>query len=219
MNLVRGYVSSVYFSIATAKTLNLVKITDNQLQGLSTASGAGVSVDATDTDSVTRVMIADCQIDKHNQGIHLEKNKWVSLNNLQFGDLSVTNRPIYLVSCKNIVGRQVFSTSQQTTDATATNVFVMGELSNDNVLKITMHALAKISTTAAVGSLRRDFLFKRTGGVTTLVASGTLVNDGGNLLPAAALDATVSGDRAVCRVTGIIAETWDWFINFDFELL
>jgi hypothetical protein len=124
-----------------------------------------------------------------------------------------------LGSCKNVIGRNVFSNEVQTTDATATLIFQLGDLADNNLLKVTMHALAKKTDMTAVGSLRRDFLFKRTGGVTTLVASGTLVNDGGSALPADALNAFVSSDRGAFRVKGIAAETWDWFVNFDFELL
>jgi hypothetical protein len=218
-NLLEGFAAGTVLTMAAGKTCKTVSIVGGQAKGLSTAQGEGIKLAGGDADSLTKVLIADTQVDNFSQGISLQQTKWAILSNTQFGALSTSTRPIFFVSCKNVVGRNVFSNEIQTTDATATTVFQIGDLADNNVLKVTMHALAKKTDMSAVGSLRRDFLFKRTGGTTTLVASGTQVNDGGNALPADALSGSVTTDRGVFRVKGIAAETWDWFVNFDFELL
>jgi hypothetical protein len=157
-------------------------------------------------------------IKSFSQGIKLSGVYGAVIDSPRFSDMGTATRPIYLTSCKNIRGVNAFNFTQQTTNATATTVFDMGDLADGNVLCVTMRAAAMKSDGSAAGLLRRDFLFKKTGGTTTLVSSGALVNDGGNALPADALLAGVSSSRAQMKVKGIAAETWDWTVNIDFEL-
>jgi len=218
LNVHHGAINGLKYGTQGANTLDRVLILGDHIEGKDNTGGIAIEITAATVGAITRVRITNAIIKSFSRGMELTGVYGAVITAPSFSDLATPTRPYFLTSCKNIRGRDAFNATLVTTDATATLVFDMGDLADGNLLKVTMHALAAKSDMSAVGSLRRDFTFKRNGATTSLVASGTLVNDGGSGLPADALSAAVSAHRAQFNVKGIAAETWNWTVNFDFEL-
>ena len=217
-NVIFGYASSgVRFSTTGAETIDGISILNEVIKGLNTSQGNGVTLDGAATDSITNVILANLQISTWQRAANFINVKGATLDNIRFSGLASSVRPYVFTTCKNIRATKAFSTTAQTTDAAATDVFELA-ISSGNVLKMTVHAMARQSDGSEVANLRRDFLFKDVSGTTTLVASGTLVNDGGSGLPADALLAVVDTNVPTAQIKGVVAETWDWTINIDFDL-
>ena len=216
-NIYRGFDSGPAYNIVTAETFDRLLALGIQAEGVDSATGIGFEVDSSDTDGASNVLLADSIIGPYNQIVSLENVNGALLSNLIHGASNSASRPYFFTTCKNIRARNAVNFTKQTTDASNVNIFQVG-LSDGNVYKATMHALARKSDGSAVESMRCDFLFKHEASTCTLVASGTLDRIGGSSLPADALNAAVVSNRAMLRIKGIASETWDWTINIDFEI-
>lgn len=213
-NILKGFRYGVRWVVNTGETFDGISHVGDLIEGEGNTVGSGFDITSDDAGGISNLSVVGPIIKDVDQPFQLTNVSGVYVTAPRFINPGTSTRPYYFTTCKNIRGVQAFNATAQTTDATNTNVFQIG-ISDGNVLKVTMHALARKSDGSAVASLRRDFLFKQEGGTATLVASGTLVSDGGTALD---LNAAITSNRCMTRIAGIAAETWDWTINYDFEL-
>jgi hypothetical protein len=206
----------VRYATASTNSFDRLLISGHHLESDAAPGDRGVIVSAGTIGNITNVNVKDITTKNHSRAVDFEGVYGGIIENIRSTGLTTATRPIQLVNCKNIIGNNVWEYDVQTTGNTATSAYQMA-ISDGNLLTIKAKALARKSGGTSEIYIEREFLFKQEAGVASLVASGTA-----NTLGAGAvggLDASITSNRPLIRVTGAVAETWDWSVWIDFVLM
>jgi hypothetical protein len=205
----------VRYATASTNSFDRLLISGHHLESDAAPGDIGVIVSAGTVGNITNVHVKDITTKNHSRAVEFTGVYGGTIENIRATGLTTATRPIQLANCKNIVGNNVWEYNVQTTNNTATSAYQMA-ISDGNLLTIKAKALARKSDGTSEIYIEREFLFKQEAGVASLVASGTANTLGAGVV--GGLDASITSNRPLIRVTGAAAETWDWSVWIDFVL-
>jgi hypothetical protein len=222
LNMFYKFASGTSIGTLTTDTIDRIIQLGEHIEGINSSAGRGVDIVAATNGNITRAIVGDLTVRSFLNGVRIRGVTGATLHDLDISDIGSAPSVFDFTGSAQIVGRNVYRVTAQTTDATATNVHSFPVFTDAQTVHIKMTAIARRSDGTEQAVFERRCLGRREGGTTAVVEQSTattLGNGVGTLEADGSIDFSASGSNIQCRVTGKAGTTYNWMCVFDFELL
>lgn len=222
LNMSYSFESGTSIFASGATTIDRIIQLGEHHEGINNAAGRGLEIIASTPGNITRAIVGDITLRSFDNGVRLDGVIGAILHDLDISDIGNDPTIFDFTDSAQIVGRNFYRKTTQTTDATATNVLNFPLATNGQSVHIKMTAIARRNDGTEHAHFERHCLAKRESGTTSVVEQSTaftLGNGAGTLEADGSIDFNASGSNIQCRVTGKAATTYNWMCTFDCELL